>query len=133
MAGQTFGPCSAIGIVSHSGGDVIGGVVYNNYRAQFRSIDISFAVTTPRCLTKSLIRGIMAFPFDQLGCQRITAITPKRNRPCRKFLEAFGFKREGVARRGFGNDDAVIYGLLKKEWEASKWMRDRPLQLARAA
>lgn len=132
MAGQDFGPCSAMGIVS-ADGRAIGGAVYNNYRAQFRSIDISFAVATPRCLTKSLIRGIMAYPFVQLGCQRITAVTPKRNRRCRKFLETFGFKREGVARRGFGNDDAVIYGLLKREWEGSKWMRDPPAKLARAA
>ncbi len=39
----------------------------------------------------------------------------------RRFLDAFGFRREGLVRKGFGDDDAMISGLLKREWEASRW------------
>ena len=64
---------------------------------------------------------IYDYPFDQLGCGRLTAVTPRRARAARRFLDAFGFKREGLVRQGFGDDDAVISGLLKREWEASRW------------
>ncbi|HXQ10980.1 MAG TPA: GNAT family protein [Caulobacteraceae bacterium] len=83
---------------------------------------MSFASETPRWLTRNLIRQILSYPFDQLGCQRITAITPKKARAARAFLDHFGFKREGVVRRGFGSDDAIISGLLKREWMRSRWV-----------
>jgi RimJ/RimL family protein N-acetyltransferase len=115
-----FGPSTAIGVVSEDG-RALGGVVFHNYQPRFRNIEVSFASETPRWLTRNLIRQILAYPFDQLACQRITAITPKRAKAARAFLDHFGFKREGVVRRGFGNDDAVISGMLKREWMRSRW------------
>jgi RimJ/RimL family protein N-acetyltransferase len=117
-----FGPCSGIGVEA-ADGRALGGVVFHNYQPRFASIEASFASASPRWLTRNLIRQIMAYPFDQLGCQRLTAITPKKARAARAFLDAFGFKREGVVRRGFGNDDAIVSGLLKREWEQSRWVR----------
>lgn len=120
-----FGPCAAIGVESDDG-QPLGGVVYSQYQPAFRSIEISCAATSRRWLTRPLVRGIMSYPFDQLHCQRVTAITPRRNKPSRSFLETFGFKREGLIRKGFGDDDAVIYGLLEKEWRASRWVQEKP-------
>ena len=34
--------------------------------------------------------------------------------------EGLGFVREGLVRRGFGNDNAVILGLLRED--AEKWI-----------
>ncbi len=120
--GEAFGPCAAIGIES-LGGDPLGGVVFSGYQPAYRSIEVSCASASPRWLTRSLIQGIFRYPFDQLDCQRVTAVTGRRNRPSRRFLETFGFKREGLVRKGLGEDDAVIYGLLKREWQASRWAR----------
>ena len=119
-----FGPCVAIGIVD-SNEQPIGGVVYNNYQPQYGSIDISCASITPRWLTKRMIRGIFAYPFDQLKVGRVTAVTPRKATSPRRFLEQFGFKLEGLVRRGFGTDDAVVYGLLVEEWQKTRWMQDR--------
>ncbi len=130
MAGAAdFGPATAIGVVSEDG-DALGGVVFHNYQPRFRNIEVSFASETPRWLTRNLIRQILAYPFDQLACQRLTAITPKKARAARAFLDHFGFKREGVVRRGFGADDAVISGMLRREWEQSRWAR-RQARLSR--
>jgi RimJ/RimL family protein N-acetyltransferase len=121
MAGAAdFGPATAIGVASEDG-RALGGVVFHGYQPRFRNIEVSFASETPRWLTRNLIRQILAYPFDQLACQRLTAITPKKARAARAFLERFGFKREGVVRRGFGDDDAIVSGLLKGEWERSRW------------
>lgn len=124
MAGESFGPCVAMGIVSEAG-EPLGAVVYHAYRPTYRTIEISFATSTPRCLTRRLIKALLSYPFGQLDCVRVTAVTPRSARPARRFLEHFGFKREGLVRKGFGADDAVIYGLLKREWLSSKWMRTR--------
>jgi len=121
MHGRGFGDCRAIGVVSERG-EPLAGVVFSNFLPQYRSIEISLATSTPRCLTRRLMQEIMAYPFEQLACQRVTAITPRRAAAIRRFIDGFGFKREGLVRRGFGDDDAVISGLLKREWLRSKWV-----------
>ena len=115
-----FGPCAAIGVAG-ADGRPLGGVVFSNWQPRFANIEVSFASESPRWLTRNLIRAILAYPFDQLACARLTAITPKKARPARAFLDHFGFKREGVIRKGFGADDAIVSGLLRREWAASRW------------
>ena len=122
-----FGPCVAIGVVDRFDMPVAG-VVFHNYQSQYNTIDISTASVSPKWLTKSLIRGIMAYPFDQLGVGRVTAVTPRKATSSRRFLEHFGFTLEGVVRRGFGTDDAVVYGLLDNEWPKTRWKQDRAPQ-----
>ena len=117
-----FGPCRAIG-VARADGTAAAGVVFSSYHPKFASIEIAAASETPRWLTRALVRQIMGYPFDQLGCLRVTAVTPRRAMPARRFLESFGFKREGLARRGFGAfGDAVIFGMLRREWRGSRWV-----------
>ena len=123
-SGAAFGPCAAIGVAGGEGG-LIGGVVFSNWRPACRSIEVSFASETPRWLTRRLLGAILAYPFAQLGCERLTAVTPRRAKAARRFLDGFGFKREGLVRKGFGDDDAVISGMLRREWEASRWRLPR--------
>lgn len=135
--GEAFGPCNAIGVVDENGTPV-GGVVYHQWQPIFRTIDLSFAADTPRWLTPALVRALLSYPFDDLGCQRVTALTPKRNRRARRFLEKFGFKREGCVARGFDSDDAIISGLLVEDWRAHRFNRGSVVsggesQTARAA
>lgn len=124
MAGADFGPMVALGVLGRDDA-LIGGVVFHEYRPRCRSIEASFASASPRWLTKNLIGRIMAYPFDQLLCERVTAVTPRKAASARRFLDEFGFKREGLIRRGFGDDDAVISGLLKSEWLRSRWVQPR--------
>jgi RimJ/RimL family protein N-acetyltransferase len=120
--GEAFGPCAAIGVEAEDGRP-LGGVVFSNWQPACRSIEASFAADGPRWLTRRLIGQILSYPFGQLDCQRITALTPRRATAARRFLEAFGFRREGLVRKGFGDDDAVVSGLLRREWETSRWVR----------
>ena len=125
MHGQPFHALAwAIGVEDEAG-KPLGGVVFTNHLPAYRSIEVSFASDTPRWLTRRMISGILAYPFTQLGCQRITAITPKKAKAARAFLDDFGFKREGVVRRGFGDDDAVISGLLWREWARNRFNVNR--------
>lgn len=119
-----WGPCEAIGVVDGAD-NLVGGVVFNNYQPHNRNIEASFAATRADWLTPRLLTGILAYPFYQLGCQRITSLTPKKNRRARQFLEKFGFKLEGNVRRGYGDDDCIISGLLESEWRCHRFNRSR--------
>ena len=119
-----FGPCAGIGVLADDG-SIIGGVVFNNWQPACRSVEVSFASDSPRWLTRRIIREILRYPYGQLDCNRLTSVTPRKATSARRFLEAFGFKREGLVREGFGDDDAVISGLLRREWEASRFNQER--------
>jgi len=110
-----FGPGAAIGVVDRHD-QLVGGVVYHNYDRYNRSVELSCASSTSRWLTREMVGGLLRYPFTQLECQRCTAVTPRRATSARRFLEGLGFKREGSVRRGFGDDNAIIYGLLAEEW-----------------
>lgn len=126
--GTDFGPCKAIGVETDRG-ELVGGVVYHNFMPSVGNIELSFASARRNWLTRPLICGLLSYPFDQLQCQRVTGVTPRRATSARRFLDQFGFKREGCVRRGFGTDHAIISGLLREEWQASKWARPRPKAL----
>lgn len=120
--GSDFGECTAFGVSGKDG--ILGGVVFNNWIPRYRSVEVSFASASPRWLTRPIIKSIMSYPFDKLECERVTALTPSRTASARRFLQTFGFVKEGEVRKGFGDDDAVISGLLKEEWLASRWSLD---------
>lgn len=107
-----FGPSNAIALVR--GGRITVGVVYNNF------------LWPNICMTVAAERGSMwpshqflhhafAYPFEQLGCRRVTALVASRNMASRKLCERLGFKLEGELRNSLSDDNELIYGLLKEE------------------
>jgi RimJ/RimL family protein N-acetyltransferase len=123
-----FGPCSALGVINEpwpaGDGRLVGGVVYHNYHPQFGNIELSFA-GEGRWLTREIVCALLRYPFGQLDCQRVTGCVPRTATSARRFLDNFGFKREGVVRKGFGTDDLFVFGLLRTEWQRSKWIKPR--------
>lgn len=85
------------------------------------NVEITLASDTPKWATKHTIRTLMKWPFDQLGCHRVTTRIAASNQRAIKFNEGIGFKREGLIRDGWGEgEDCVLLGLLKSE--APQWM-----------
>lgn len=122
-SGPAFGKCYAIGAVNDEGA-LGAGAVYHNWQPQFGGIEISFAKDPAAQLTRGVIGALLRYPFVTLECKRITACAPLKATSTRDFLEKLGFKREGVVRLGFGNDHAVVYGMLaRKEWANSPFFK----------
>jgi RimJ/RimL family protein N-acetyltransferase len=121
MAGGDFGPCVAIGVTDDAG-LLVAGAVYHGYNALPGGGDIqmSMAADSAGWARKGIIRGLLHYPFEQAGCHRITTITPFRNARALKINAGLGFEVEGRVRRGFGDDDAIIMGLLRED--ASRWL-----------
>jgi hypothetical protein len=118
---DALGPYRGFGIADGAGA-LRGAALFHGWAPRHRTIEISFALESPRWLTRRLIAGILAYPFDQLACLRLGAATPagRRAAPTHRFLEAFGFKREGLARLGFGpHGHAAIWGLTARDWMRS--------------
>lgn len=122
-SGPGFGPCAAIGVVNDEVTEILGGVVYHNFRAEYRNCELSFASSGKAWLNRDMIAGLLGYPFDQLNCKVVIGVTPKHNRRALEFLRRFGFTRDGCVRSGFGSDDAIISTLKASEWRRSKFNR----------
>lgn len=116
---KSFGPCTAIGIVHHS--KLVAVAVFNEYRHP--NIEITFVTSSPRWASPQSVRAILAYPFKQLGCKRITAITEATNQPARAFLCRLGFKHEGTHPDALPNGTAITYGLLARD--AAPWLEEK--------
>jgi len=117
FTGEDFTPCVAIGLMDK--GELIAGCVYSNYRPGAKNIELSFAADTPAWATRSNIKSFLAYPYLQLGCNRVTAIIDSRNINSLKFVNRLGMNCEGRMRRAMdGVHDAVIYGML---FDECKW------------
>jgi hypothetical protein len=56
------------------------------------------------------------YPFEQLGCKRVTGLVPARNEVAARFDEHLGFIYEGRIRQVLPNgDDLLVYGMLREE------------------
>lgn len=111
-----FGLCVSIG-VEHRG-KIVAAAIFHQYRHP--NIEITFVTSSPRWASKGAVRGILAYPFLQLRCKRVTAIARADNRQARAFLERLGFVLEGYHPDVFVTGDAVTYGMLAKD--AERWI-----------
>lgn len=109
----------AIGI--GMGGEIIAGMAVLDMDKRFGNAEIAMAATTPRWASRATIRKMLAYPFEQLNCRRITTVTAASNEAALKMNRQLGFQHEGVMRKALGEEDAVIMGLLKEE--AERWLR----------
>ena len=120
---RKFGPeAKAIGIVR--GGHLVAGIVYDNYSEWLGNIEMGVASSHPRWLSREVLRAAFAFPFDQLGCHRVTLMVRKKDKHTRRFVERLGFRLEGTHKGWFarsGHGDGVSYGLLKRQWKEGRY------------
>ena len=93
-------------------GVILGAVLYTNFRRC--SIEMTSA-GAPGWLTRGNLRGFFSYPFEQLGCRRVTGIVHRKNKHARQINERLGFKLEGICRHGFPDGDACVYGMIRKD------------------
>jgi len=70
------------------------------------------------------LNSLFKYAFENLKMHRIEADVDPRNSASVKVLERLGFQKEGLLRErwhvGGEIQDALFYGLLEKDWRASK-------------
>ncbi len=121
----SFGPCGVFVVASSAEpkARILATVVFHNHHPAYRMIEVSMASDTPMWAKPSVISPLLSYVFDTLRCERLQATVPKRGagpKHTRRFLEHLGFKYEGVGRKAFGTDDAVMFSMLRDD--AARWL-----------
>jgi L-amino acid N-acyltransferase YncA len=121
--GSLDGVVAAFGIVNEDN-KLLGGLVYHHFRGQ--SIEETFAADSPRCLSRNIISQLLAWPFEVMGCKRITGLISVHNHRSIKLTEGLGFKLEGRMREADEAGDLLIYGLTLEDFRNSKYGKKDP-------
>lgn len=109
-----------IGIGLEKNGELVAGVVYSHITPV--NVDMHVASVGGRhWANREFLLTTFAYPFKQLGVQRITGFVRADNRDARRLDEHLGFVQEGVLRRA-GSDgcDVIVYGMLREE---CRWVK----------
>ena len=96
-------------------------IVYSSYQPRYRAIEMSIIADSPRWASRPVIGALFAYPFEQLQVQRITSAIRADNARSIRLCEGLGFRQEGRIRLGYGDCDALVYGLLADEWRGGKY------------
>lgn len=113
---EALGEYAALGVADDE--RLLAVCIYHRWVPEYASCELTFAADSPRWATRGMVRGILAVPFIQYQCQRVSVVIPHDNARAERFVKGLGFKREGCARRGFGGKrHALIYGLLRPEYD----------------
>lgn len=114
MTGESrYDDCSTIGL--EKDGEIVAGVVYQGHNGP--NVLMHFALNGSRHLiTPAFVCAAFMYPFQVLGCHRVTGLVRTDNVGAQVLDENLGFAREGVMREGAGDrTDFIVYGMLKRE------------------
>lgn len=103
------------GIVTKRHGEIIAAALYH----EFNGVNVFMHVAgTPgtNWLTRNMLYWCFHYPFEQLGCKRITGWIEDHNTASRQFAERTGWKHEttleGAASTG---GDVLIYRMTRED------------------
>ena len=104
-----------VGIGFERDGELIAGVMYEGYNGRNIWLHVA-ALTDKRWLTRSYMKVCFAYPFVQLGVNRISGYVNESNTLARRFDEHLGFKEEARLRGAAADGgDVIIYAMHKEE------------------
>jgi RimJ/RimL family protein N-acetyltransferase len=101
------------GLVLERKGVVIAAVVYERYNRV--NIWAHFALTPGVYVTPEFISYCFEYPFEELGCARMTAMVDVSNTAAAKLDEHLGFTREAVLTGAAADGGDTIVYVLRRE------------------
>jgi RimJ/RimL family protein N-acetyltransferase len=98
------------------GPDIVGALIFENYRPENQTIEIGVVSTSPRWLNRTVMQAMADFVFEQLGCQMAVFRTSERNTEACRLMERVGFECIVIPRLR-GRDEAEhFYTLTDTAW-----------------
>lgn len=129
-----------IAAVVYSDFSVYDGAGSLNRRFPAGNVFINIAADVRLWCTPEVVSLILTPPFLHWGCTRITAVVRRDFHRSKRLARAVGFQVEGTMRRLFPGDsrkpegwDGTIYGLLKEDFEKSRFCFYKPKPVAAPA
>src|SRR3569833_1392033 len=96
--------------------ELVAGVLYHNWSPKTGAIEISAAASDPRWLTKTTLRALFSYPFEQIGCQIVVARIAESNKRARRMWKAIGSKEYLIPRLRGPNEAEAIMVLTDDAW-----------------
>lgn len=100
--------CMAVGIMED--GLLVAACMFHAHNGP----DVELSYYGPKTLTLGLVKGLAKIAVEQLGVSRVTARTSRSNKIMTRGIRKVGFQYEGVRKCGYGDQDAIMYGLFGK-------------------
>lgn len=97
--------CMAVGIIED--GLLVAACMFHAHNGP----DVELSYYGPKTLTLGLVKGLAKIAVEHLGVSRITARTSRSNKTMTRGIRKVGFQYEGVRKCGYGEQDAIMYGL----------------------
>lgn len=97
--------CMAIGILKD--GVLVAACMFHAHNGP----DVELSYYGPHTLTLGLVKGLAKIAVEHLGVSRVTARTARTNKTMTRGIRKVGFQYEGVRKCGYGDQDAIMYGL----------------------
>lgn len=128
---EAFGPYTAIGIAAPDGYP-LAGFIYHRFRGF--DVEISGAAQSPRWAQRGVFHALLHYPFEQMGCQRVTMLIARRNKRLGKLLRFIGFTQEGTHPKAYdGTWDALSFGMTKEAWMNGRFGPRPQIEMKEAA
>ena len=100
--------------------DILGAVVYTRFSPW--NCEMSVASASPKWATRKFLKVAFGYPFEQMELKRVTAAVEPDNINSIDMLERLGFVQEATLSEWFGDKDALIYRMKRKD---CKWLNTR--------
>lgn len=113
---------TAIG-VDH-GGELVGGFIFHNWSPEAGVIEISYAGTDRRWLTRRTLHAAFSYVFDGIGCQMAVARTPASLKHGVRIARAYGFKQVTVPRLFGRDEDGIVSTLTVEDWRVNGFHKE---------
>lgn len=117
--------CIQWGIARRTDNRIIGTVALFHFDFVARKAEIGFALGRAHWgmgYMQEALQAAIGYAFNEMNFRRIEADVDPRNLSSIRLLERLGFQKEGYFRErwlaGEETQDALFYGLLKKEWNS---------------
>lgn len=117
-----FGECTAIGVAD--GDRLVGGFVFNEWSPDFGVIELSFAGTDRRWLTRPVLYGMFSYVFDEIGCQMACSRTPASLKHAVRICRAYGFQQVTVPRLFGRDEDGIVSTLTVEDWRTNGFHKE---------
>lgn len=112
--GSSWIPCrgNAIGLLNDKG-VLVAGWTYSDFNGANVVIDV--VAEAEGWATPAFLYMAFSYPFEQLGCKRVTSPVAASNTHCQKFVDWLGAKREATLKDACLTGDVHIYAMHKQE------------------
>lgn len=103
-------------------GEIVGGLVFNNWEPEHGTIEVTVAATNPRWMTREILSEAARYAFEKCKCHALVARTTEKN-PSARMWRSLGADETSIPHLlGYGKPQ-VVFVLTERQWKKSKFRR----------